>query len=107
MTKLKDDKIADRTDSLVAEESAINSLLFWINATTSLHGANFTINYLLNGIKEMIEQVATIERIDHVEEMLTKSITESCDIVRRSVTEPEDLEEKMEVINKKLDKLFH
>ena len=108
MTQSKSNNPKKTAEDLVAEEAAINGLLFWINSATALHGANFAINYLLNGIKEMIEHVATPDRIDHVEDMLTKSIAESCDIVRQAAMSPEEKqEEDLAVLDKKLTKLFH
>lgn len=85
------------------EDSAADALRYWVNSTTMTLGANFSINMLLQAMKQVIEQVARPDQIERVETVITEQLNESYDYVRaKSPSESSDIEKLQDEMEEKL-----
>lgn len=78
------------------EESAADALRYWVNSTTATLGANFSINLLLQAMKQMIEQVSRPDQIERVETVITQQLNESYDYVRSKSPHAEAADEVLQ-----------
>lgn len=86
------------------EDSAADALRYWVNSTTMTLGANFSINLLLQAMKQMIEQVATPDQIERVETVFTQELNEAYDYVRaKSPTTASTIDKLQDEVEKSLD----
>lgn len=71
------------------EDNAADSLLYWVNCTTTICGPNFTVNLLLQAMKELLEKSVKPDQVDRVEEILTAEFIKTYDYIRAAALEPE------------------
>jgi hypothetical protein len=81
------------------EDNAADSLLYWVNCTTTICGANLTVNLLLQAMKELLEQAVKPDQVDRVEEILTAEFTKTYDYIRATLLEPEAVQEDKEPLD--------
>jgi succinate dehydrogenase/fumarate reductase-like Fe-S protein len=75
------------------EDNAADSLLYWVNCTTTICGANFTVNLLLQAMKELLEKSVKPDQVDRVEEILTAEFVKTYDYIRAAMVEPTAVDE--------------
>lgn len=70
------------------KDAALDSLLYWTNATSQLVGYNGTLTLLLEMLATAIEQLVPPDQVDRAENVIYHVLDESFEAVKNSSSDP-------------------